>query len=165
MTRLRCLLVAVTLLVGGLVAVAPASAAAPMPVTGNHCRWNTAPNKVIVKVSRQHLWLCRYGKVVFHTAVTTGRLGSDTPRGTYRIQSRTRNTTLYPPSGGVYHVRYWITFDAPLYGFHDARWQTFPFGSWRWKREGSHGCVRMPVSAIATLYRWGTVGTVVRIVT
>ena len=52
---------------------------------------------------------------------------------------------------------------APLFGFHDSSWQHFPYGSAKYRTHGSHGCVHMPLHAIAFLYRWGDTGTPVRI--
>ena len=60
-------------------------------------------------------------------------------------------------------MKYWIPFDAPLFGFHDSSWQKFPYGSPKYKTDGSHGCVHMPVKAIAFLYRWVARPTAVHI--
>ncbi|WP_375485262.1 L,D-transpeptidase [uncultured Jatrophihabitans sp.] len=129
------------------------------------CASNTSGQLVRVSVRAQHLWVCAGHRLVRDTAVTTGIPGEDThtPTGSYTVQARTRNTTLTLVDGRSFAVRYWIPFDAPLFGFHDASWQTFPFGSPRYRTGGSHGCVHMPLAAIAFLYRWVHVGARVRI--
>jgi lipoprotein-anchoring transpeptidase ErfK/SrfK len=86
-----------------------------------------------------------------------------TPTGNYWIQGRNRNTTLTLNTGATYAVKYWIPFDAPLFGFHDSSWQKFPYGSPKYKTDGSHGCVHMPLAAIAFLYRWSARPTAVHI--
>jgi lipoprotein-anchoring transpeptidase ErfK/SrfK len=55
-----------------------------------------------------------------------------------------------------------MPFDGP-YGFHDAPWQTFPFGSPDYATQGSHGCVHLPENEAAWVYNWAPVGTTVTI--
>jgi lipoprotein-anchoring transpeptidase ErfK/SrfK len=66
-------------------------------------------------------------------------------------------------TGATYPVRYWIPFDAPLFGFHDSSWQRFPYGSPKYQTDGSHGCIHMPLRAIAWFYRWVARPTAVHI--
>ena len=131
----------------------------------NRCGHNSAAQKVIVSVRRQHLWMCAGHRLVRQSAVTTGMVGeyTNTPTGNFVIQSRVRDTTLTLNTGATYAVNYWIPFEGPLFGFHDASWQTFPFGSEKYRTEGSHGCVHMPLRAIAFLYRWSARPTAVHI--
>ncbi|HZC73264.1 MAG TPA: L,D-transpeptidase [Jatrophihabitans sp.] len=128
----------------------------------NHCAHNTAAQRVLVSIRAQHVWLCARHRTALSTAVTTGataRRGDATPRGRFRIQGLNRNTVLYPASGGAYPVKFWIPFDAPLYGFHDASWQKLPYGSRHYVTRGSHGCIHMPHRAIKFLYHWARIGT------
>jgi lipoprotein-anchoring transpeptidase ErfK/SrfK len=131
----------------------------------NHCAHNAAAQKVLVSIRKQHLWMCARHRTVYDTPVTTGMAGpwTSTPTGRYRIQGRTRNTVLTLNTGQTFPVKYWIPFDAPLYGFHDSSWQHFPYGSQKYRTNGSHGCVHMPLEAIAFLYRWVARPTAVRI--
>lgn len=147
-------------------ATAVTSANRPTPsvvaaVTPNPCRGNTGGQLVRVSLARQHLWMCQSTHVAHQTPITSGMTGeyTETPTGHYRIQALDTDQTLTLVDGRQYQVRYWIPFDAPLFGFHDASWQTFPFGSARYRRDGSHGCVHMPLQAIAVLYHWAHVGT------
>ena len=148
----------------------PASSTPPpkprTPAPVNACRANSDPQRVIVSLRHQHAWLCERSRTVLDTPITTGRSAEPyyaTPTGLYHVQSRQRDVTLYPLSGGAYPVKYWVTFDAPLFGFHDASWQTIPFGSGRYRTEGSHGCVHLPLAAMRSLYNWARVGATVSI--
>lgn len=129
------------------------------------CTTNERPQWVFVSLQRQHLWMCARHRVVRDTAITSGMLGqyTETPTGNYRIQGLNRNTYLALNTGQTFPVKYWIPFDAPLFGFHDSSWQDFPYGSDRYKSDGSHGCVHVPLAAIRFLYRWAHIGTAVRI--
>lgn len=143
---------------------APAASAAAKPAR-TPCTGNARPRWVFVSLRRQHLWLCARSRVVRDSPITSGMLGqyTETPTGNYRIQGLNRDTTLTLNTGATYPVRYWIPFDAPLFGFHDSSWQDFPYGSARYKTAGSHGCVHVPLAVIRFLYRWADIGTPVRI--
>jgi hypothetical protein len=146
--------------VGVVTMPAPPRSPAPTPCAGN--RW---AKWVYVDLGRQHMWMCEKRRVARDTAVTTGMRGAatETPTGVYRIQGLNRDTVLTLADGRTYPVKYWIPFDAPLFGFHDSPWQHFPYGSARYRTAGSHGCVHMPLAAIRFLYRWAGIGTRVTI--
>jgi len=131
----------------------------------NHCAHNGYPQQVIVSIRHQHAWMCAHRKLVYSTAVTTGMLSASTktPTGNYRIQARVRNTVLTLSTGATYAVKFWIPFDAPLYGFHDSSWQHFPYGSAKYKTHGSHGCIHLSLEAMRFLYRWSVRTTHVHI--
>ena len=137
-----------------------------VPVAVNHCAGNTVDQLVKVSIRDQHMWLCHYTTVALDTPITSGAVSlpyDATPTGTFHVQGRDRNTVLTLNTGKQYNVKYWIPFSAPLFGFHDAPWQDFPYGSPQYKTDGSHGCVHMPLPAIAFLYRWVHVGATVQI--
>ena len=99
---------------------------------------------MLVSVARQHAWLCAHQRLAYDTAVTTGAVDlpyDSTPTGTFHIQAITRNQVLTLLSGDQYTVKYWIPFDAPLFGFHDSSWQKMPYGSQKYHTKGSHGCI------------------------
>jgi lipoprotein-anchoring transpeptidase ErfK/SrfK len=144
-------------------AVQPASS--PTPTTAARpvwtpCRSNTAAQLVYVSIASQHLWMCARTTPVRDTPVTTGMVGeyTNTPTGSYHVQSKQTDQTLTLNTGAQYRVRYWIPFDAPLFGFHDSSWQSFPYGSPQYRTSGSHGCIHVPLAAIAFLYGWADVG-------
>jgi lipoprotein-anchoring transpeptidase ErfK/SrfK len=121
---------------------------------------------VIVSIKRQHEWACSYHRTVLSTPVTTGatsRPGDATPRGTFAVQGLDPHTVLTTSAAGRYHVKYWIPFHLGVWGFHDASWQTMPFGSKHFLTRGSHGCIHMPLPAIRWLFHWVHYGTPVRI--
>jgi lipoprotein-anchoring transpeptidase ErfK/SrfK len=137
----------------------------PKPKPKNYCAANTSPQKVIVNVRKQHAWMCAKHTDVFDTGITTGMVGewTSTPTGNYQIQGRNTNTVLTLNTGAQYDVKYWIPFDAPLFGFHDSSWQQFPYGSAKYKTQGSHGCIHMPLKAMKFLYNWAAAPTDVHI--
>ena len=115
---------------------------------------------VSVDISDQRARLCKSGQQIRTTPVTTGAsaLGYGTPTGTWQVYARVRDTTLYPAAGGAYFVHFWMPYSGP-YGFHDSPWQHFPYGSPRYKTDGSHGCVHVPGRMMAWLFGWAPVGT------
>lgn len=145
------------------VVVHPA-AARPRPAR-TPCDGNALAKYVFVSLARQHLWMCARHAVAYSTPITSGMSGqyTETPTGTFVIQGRDRDTVLTLADGQQYDVKYWIPFQGPLFGFHDAPWQRFPFGGAQYRTDGSHGCVHMPLPAIAFLYGWAPVGTPVSI--
>jgi hypothetical protein len=147
-------------------AAASTHPAAAVHVAVNHCAGNSQAQLVKVSLSAQHMWLCHEATTVLDTAITSGASAlpyDSTPTGNFHIQGRDRNSVLTLNTGQQYNVKYWIPFSAPLFGFHDSSWQDFPYGSPKYRTEGSHGCVHMPLTAIAFLYRWAHVGTPVQI--
>lgn len=144
----------------------PKVTTAPKPVAVNQCAHNTAAQHVLVSVKAQHLWMCQHTRVVWTAAVTTGAVDlpyRDTPIGTFTIQGKYTDQTLTLDTGAQYQVKYWIPFQGPLYGFHDSPWQTFPYGSQKYRTEGSHGCVHLALKTIQFLYGWARIGTPVTI--
>jgi lipoprotein-anchoring transpeptidase ErfK/SrfK len=144
----------------------PTTSHKPAPPPPNHCAGNTISQLVKVSLADQHLWLCAKSKTVLDTPITSGASSlpyDSTPTGNFRIQGRDRNSVLTLNTGKQYDVKYWIPFNAPLFGFHDSSWQNFPYGSAKYKTQGSHGCVHMPLKAIAFLYNWVQIGATVHI--
>jgi len=134
----------------------------------NQCAGNTAGQLVIVSIGQQHMWACKDNQQVYETAVTTGAsvYGDGTPTGTWQIQGKQTNRYLTgSDSRGSWNdfVKYWIPYNGD-FGFHDSSWQTFPYGDLtKYQTDGSHGCVHMPLAAMAWLYNWAPIGTTVTI--
>jgi lipoprotein-anchoring transpeptidase ErfK/SrfK len=153
---------------------APATPAPNLPTATHHrhsaasspCVHNHRAQLIVVSIKRQHEWACVQHRTVLSTPVTTGatgRPGHATPRGTFAVQGLDPNTVLTTSAAGQYHVKYWIPFHLGVWGFHDASWQTMPFGSKHYVTRGSRGCVHMPLAAIRWLFHWVHYGTRVRI--
>jgi hypothetical protein len=140
---------------------APAAACAATPAGVDH---------IYVSIAQQTLWACTGPTLFTTTAVTTGasaltNVHDATPVGTWRIYSKVRNTVLTGhDANGSWRdpVAYWMPFYGP-YGFHDASWQTFPYGSPLYTTQGSHGCVHVPVAVLGSLFDWAPIGTLVTI--
>lgn len=155
----------------------PASTPSPSPSTSTQgpipqlhltsdstpCISNAQPKWVVVSIKVQRVWMCAAKTQVYSTLVTTGavNVGNGTPLGTWQVQSRETNRYLVGP-GYRDFVRYWMPFNGD-YGFHDASWQTMPYGAAGYRDNGSHGCVHLPLTAMRWLYNWAPVGTPVTI--
>jgi hypothetical protein len=137
----------------------------PAPPAHTPCDRNDGQKWVFVSLRRQHMWMCSRHRIAGETAITSGMTGAytHTPTGRYHIQGLNRDSTLTLNTGATYAVKFWIPFDAPLFGFHDSSWQQFPYGSPKYKTKGSHGCVHLPLKAIRFLYHWVDIGTPVHI--
>jgi lipoprotein-anchoring transpeptidase ErfK/SrfK len=130
------------------------------------CRHNEARRRLVtVDIKRQHAWACSGSRTLLSTPVTTGRSepGDKTPRGKFVVEARVANTTLRPTNGNPVHVNYWVPFRQNIWGFHDAPWQAMPFGSSRYRTQGSLGCVHVPAHAMRRLFQIVQPGTTVRI--
>jgi hypothetical protein len=129
----------------------------------NECP-STGGKTFVVDISEQRGRMCNWGQQIRATWVTTGAsaYGDGTPTGTWHVQARIRDTTLYPASGGAYPVHYWMPYNG-AYGVHDSPWQHFAYGSSLYKTHGSHGCVHVPETMMAWLFGWAPVGTTVTI--
>ena len=125
---------------------------------------------LLVSISQQQLWVCLGARIVSASSVTTGAYAlpgvfDATPTGTWHIQGKTTDVSLSGCNAdGCWDdfVHYWMPYNGP-FGFHDAPWQTFPFGSPEYATQGSHGCVHLPETEAAWVYGWATVGTTVTI--
>lgn len=111
-------------------------------------------NFIIVSLKNQRLWGVQKEKIVVDTPIISGKPGSPTVTGNFKIEwGKTRNTYLI---GANYrsHVSYWIPFTSDnMYGIHDSSWQWNGYGGNLYKLGfGSHGCVNTPISAMRTLY-------------
>jgi lipoprotein-anchoring transpeptidase ErfK/SrfK len=150
-------------------ATGPRPTASPTPPVENiqaapdstACLTNTAPTLVLVSISQQHVWMCQGRVQVNSTPATTGEVvnGDATPTGTWVVQGKQTDRYLDGPGYHDY-VHYWIPFNGD-FGFHDATWQTMPFGSPGYRTQGSHGCVHLPMTEVAWLYHWAQAGSTV----
>ncbi len=149
----------------GVLALRSAGGTAWSSATGNLCRGSGHPGRrVVIDLSRQFAKLCNADNQLLTTRITSGAtaLGDGTPTGTWQLQAKQRDRYLYPASGGAYYVHYWMPYDG-AYGMHDSPWQTFPYGSPKYRTQGSHGCVHFPRAAIAWMFKWARIGTTVHI--
>ena len=128
--------------------------------------WDSYPRastRVEVSIDDQKLWYIEDDDTVFTTPVVTGGPGHGTDKGIYQVAYKTTNVDLKGRNddGSKYssHVDWWMPFNGDE-GLHDADWRG-SFGGNIYKYNGSHGCVNMPESAAAKLYKKVDAGTIV----
>lgn len=113
---------------------------------------------IFVDISTQELRYYENGKLLLSSPVVTGmEYDTPTPTGEFWVNNKAQDIVLY---GDDYEspVEYWISFIGSGYGFHDASWRT-EFGRDLYLYDGSHGCVNMPLEAVACLYDLVKIGT------
>lgn len=112
---------------------------------------------ILINISDQTLKYYVKGKVKLKSNVVTGGPGNRTPKGHFRLRSKSRNITLRG-NGYSSYVKYWMAFIGSEYGIHDASWRS-KFGGTIYKKNGSHGCPNMPRKNAAKLYKMAPIGT------
>lgn len=110
-----------------------------------------------VSITDQRIWFYKNNILIITSPVVTGhRYKHDTPKGSFRIKSKTTNTYLVGPDYRSF-VNYWM----PIYGgvgLHDATWRN-SFGGTIYTYNGSHGCINLPFNVAKTIYDNAPVGT------
>ena len=109
--------------------------------------------RVVVDKSTQTLYGYEGGRVVFASRVSTGRMGHNTPNGTYHVQSKSlmHRSRLYHNAPMPYSVQF-----AGNYFIHG--FSSVP------EHPASHGCIRMPLGGEAQqFYSWVNQGTPVTV--
>lgn len=104
-----------------------------------------------INMTQQKLWFYRDGKVEIETPIVTGNMmrRRATPEGVYYVYGKQKNRILRGP-GYASHVNYWMPVKGGV-GIHDALWRD-EFGGDIYKKEGSHGCINLPLEAAEELY-------------
>lgn len=106
-----------------------------------------------VNIAEQHLWLYENGVPVVEADIVTGKsiLDRDTITGRFMIHNHFKNTLLSPG----YFVEYWMAFVSDgEFGFHDANHWREPeeYGGTTYIKNGSGGCVNVPVEIMKELH-------------
>lgn len=134
------------------------------------------PKRITINVHRERLRAWEGNRVVYSTPVTTGDRYLPTPTGYYTIYAKFSPYTMispWPKSSYKYYPPSRMSFAMEFqsgYFIHDAPWRTvYGKGSNSGTQPGTnyggtHGCVNVPYSAAAFLYRWAPIGTPVHIV-
>jgi len=122
---------------------------------------------IVVSLATQSLTAYENGRVVATTVVATGRPALPTLTGTFHIKAKyTPYQFVSPwPKGSPYWyasawVKYAMLYDDGGYFIHDAPWRTV-WGPGANQTNGTHGCVNVPLSTMAFLYTWASLGTTV----
>lgn len=121
-------------------------------MTANSHEGNDYGNSYVeINLTAQHLFMYVDGVLVVETDFVSGNLSKayHTPTGAYGLTYKERNATL---NGEDYStpVNYWMPFAGNV-GMHDATWRG-SFGGSIYKRNGSHGCVNLPLSAAKIIF-------------
>lgn len=104
-----------------------------------------------VDISSQTLNYYVDGELFLTTPVVTGKPSTPTHEGYFKINSKSRKVYLTGPTWRSY-VEYWMPFDGGR-GIHDASWRSKnEFNEETYLRNGSHGCVNLPVDIAPTIY-------------
>lgn len=121
------------------------------------------PNTFVeVDLSSQILNLFVDGEIILTSNVVTGKDSTPTNPGYFKIESKSRNVYLTGPTWRNF-VKYWMPFDGGR-GLHDASWRSkSEFNENTHFRNGSHGCVNLPVDFAPKLYENVEKGTKVLI--
>jgi hypothetical protein len=132
---------------------------------------------IVVSLALQQLEAYQDGKLLLITAVTTGRSELPTPAGVSRVSALYSPFLMCSPwpRGSPHHfedipMQYAIQFRDLYYLHHAPRRRFFGYGTQFFhldpdgaRRQGSHGCVNMPLWAVRRLYSWVQIGTSVHV--
>jgi lipoprotein-anchoring transpeptidase ErfK/SrfK len=130
--------------------------------------YNAGVGKVIViSLSRQVLTAYQDGNAILTTFVATGRPQLPTPPGVYHIFARYspyKMISPWPYGSPWWYPPSWTNFAMEFIGggyfIHDAPWRSW-YGPGANLYNGTHGCVNVPYSPMATLWNWAPIGTTV----
>lgn len=99
---------------------------------------------VEINLTRQYLWFYKDGKLIVKGPIVSGNpnRGYATKVGVYMLNYKQTGVTLTGPDYEA-EVSYWMPFNGNI-GIHDASWR-YSFGGNIYKRNGTHGCVNVPL--------------------
>jgi lipoprotein-anchoring transpeptidase ErfK/SrfK len=174
-------------LAGDPVAVAPTTSAAPLPTPTPVAVAPTATPRptvppatpaptpkadgklIVVSLASQSLTFYQDGKIIATTVVATGRPALPTLTGTFHIKAKYspyQFISPWPKSSPYWYASAWtnyaMLYDDGGYFIHDAPWRTV-YGPGANLTNGTHGCVNVPYTTMAFLYKWASVGTTVQV--
>ncbi|MDR1496724.1 MAG: L,D-transpeptidase [Clostridiales Family XIII bacterium] len=129
---------------------------------GKNTKW------IETDLSKQVVYLHKGTKIVKTYAVSTGKPGTPTIRGTFRLYKKIQLHDMIgiDPNTGKQIYRTpnvpWSSYFKAGYAFHGAYWNpqvNIPLGEKRTPR--SHGCVNMRIKDAKYLYNYAPIGTLV----
>lgn len=112
---------------------------------------------VEIDLTAQHLYLYVDGRLITESDFVSGNVsrGHTTPEGVFGLTYKTRNATLRG-RGYATPVSYWMPFNGNI-GMHDAAWRS-KFGGDIYLKNGSHGCINLPVKEAEKIYEHVSTG-------
>ena len=111
---------------------------------------NISKVKVHISTGPGRLYVTEGDEVLLATPVAVGTKATPTPKGTFRINSKTRHRRRQGNPGAGYPMTYWMSFYSPAYGMHWGFVKPYPC---------THGCVRMPLNSARKVFDMTKVGT------
>jgi lipoprotein-anchoring transpeptidase ErfK/SrfK len=113
---------------------------------------------IVVSLKNQRIYAYENGHLVHSALMSSGKPGTETVQGDYRIYVKYASTRMTGPGYDIPNVP-WTMYFYQGYGIHGAYWHN-DFG-----REMSHGCVNLETSEAKWFYDFAPVGTLVRVLT
>ena len=105
-----------------------------------------------IDLSKQRLIAWKGDRVVYGSAISSGKKATPTLVGTFAIQSKFKTTRMQGENYNVPNVPY-VMFYQGNYGIHGAFWHK------RFGTPVSHGCVNLAPKHAKWLFEWASVGT------
>ncbi len=113
----------------------------------------SSPDRWIqIDLTEQKLMAWEGNKVVYAVTVSTGKEGTDTPAGTFAVQTKYEVTRMQGDDYDVPDVPFTMYYYGG-YAIHGAYWHD-NFGT-----PVSHGCTNVAVNHAEWLFNWAEVGT------
>jgi hypothetical protein len=117
---------------------------------------NISAVKIHISTGAGKLYVTEGAEVLLATPVGVGTSATPTPKGNFRIDSKTRHRRRQSHPGAGYPMTYWQSFYSPAYGMHWGFVKPYP---------STHGCVRVPLNAARKIFDMTRVGTPVNVST
>jgi len=115
---------------------------------------NRSAVRVKISTSAQRLYVTEGADVLLATPCAVGTASTPTPKGKFRINSKSRHRRRQSSPGAGYPMTYWMSFHSPAYGMHWGFVKPYPC---------THGCVRMPLNSARKVFDLVSVGTPVHV--
>lgn len=120
----------------------------------------TKTKKIVIDINSQTLYAYEGENIFMQEKVSTGLKDTPTPRGIFKIMTKTPSRYMQGPLPGISSQEYdlpgvpWAMYFTKEGGaIHGTYWHQ-KFGQ-KW----SHGCVNLPTSEAEKLYNWTPIGT------
>ncbi len=134
---------------------APPAQPAPS-IPGGSGASSSAGKEIVVVIHEQKVYAYQDGQLVRSTLVSTGIARYPTRVGQFHIYSKYISTLMTGPGYYLPNVPYTMYYSGG-FALHGTYWHN-NFG-----HPMSHGCVNMPTSEAAWMFKWAPVGTLVTV--
>lgn len=114
----------------------------------------TGAVKVHISIGAQRVYVTQGEEVLLATPCSVGTSATPTPKGEFRILSKTRHRRRMSSPGAGYPMTFWMSFSGPAYGMHWGFVKPYPC---------THGCVRLPVNSARKIFEMVKVSTPVSV--